>query len=71
MSWDWFEFNALPKTKMTRDIHCVTSWSKLNTPWEGVLIDDILAEAGIEPPTDFVLAHSSDVIRPTAGRRSD
>ena len=31
---------------MTRDIHCVTSWSKLNTAWEGVIIDDILADAG-------------------------
>ena len=58
MSWNWTEFNALPQTKITRDIHCVTTWSKLNTSWEGVLIDDILAEAGIEPPTAFVLAHS-------------
>ena len=57
MTWNWAEFNALPQTKMTRDIHCVTTWSKLNTSWEGVLIDDILAEAGIEPPTSFVLAH--------------
>jgi DMSO/TMAO reductase YedYZ molybdopterin-dependent catalytic subunit len=59
-SWTWTEFNALPQTKMTRDIHCVTTWSKLNTPWEGVLIDDILADAGLEPPTGFVLAHSFD-----------
>jgi DMSO/TMAO reductase YedYZ molybdopterin-dependent catalytic subunit len=58
--WSWEEFNALPKTKMTRDIHCVTAWSKLNTPWEGVLVDDIIAEAGIEPPTRHVLAHSFD-----------
>lgn len=58
--WDWEEFNALPKTKMTRDIHCVTSWSKLNTAWEGVIIDDILADAGVERPTEFVLAHSYD-----------
>jgi DMSO/TMAO reductase YedYZ molybdopterin-dependent catalytic subunit len=58
MTWNWIEFNALPQTKMTRDIHCVTTWSKLNTVWEGVLIDDILSLAGIEPPTAFVLAHS-------------
>ena len=58
--WDWEEFNSLPKTKMTRDIHCVTSWSKLNTAWEGVIIDDILADAGVEQPTEFVLAHSYD-----------
>ena len=24
MRWTWAEFNALPQTKMTRDIHCVT-----------------------------------------------
>jgi DMSO/TMAO reductase YedYZ molybdopterin-dependent catalytic subunit len=58
MTWSWTEFNALPMTKMTRDIHCVTTWSKLDTTWEGVLIDDILAGAGLEPPTAFVLAHS-------------
>ncbi len=59
-AWNWNEFNALPQTKMTRDIHCVTTWSKLDTPWEGVLIDDILAEAGVEPATMFTLAHSYD-----------
>ena len=46
--WNWSQFNALPKTKVTRDIHCVTSWSKLDTEWEGVLIEDILADAGLE-----------------------
>lgn len=58
--WSWAEFNALPQTKMTRDIHCVTAWSKFDTAWEGVLVDDIFAEAGIEPPTGFMLAHSFD-----------
>ncbi len=33
--WTWAEFNALPMTKMVRDIHCVTAWSKLDTQWEG------------------------------------
>ena len=59
-SWSWDEFNALPQTKMTRDIHCVTTWSKFDTAWQGVLVDDILADAGIEPPTGFTLAHSFD-----------
>lgn len=56
--WGWDQFNDLPQTKMTRDIHCVTTWSKLNTAWEGVTVDDILADAGIEPPTPYILAHS-------------
>ena len=59
--WDWAQFNSLPQTKQTRDIHCVTKWSKLDTPWQGVLLDDILAAAGLDaPPTQFTLAHSFD-----------
>jgi len=58
MTWNWAEFNSLPQTKVICDIHCVTTWSKLNTSWEGVLIDDILAGAGIKSPTGFAIAHS-------------
>ena len=58
--WNWAEFNALPQTEITRDIHCVTTWSKFDTGWRGVLIDDILDAAGIEAPTRFALAHSYD-----------
>ena len=58
--WNWAEFNALPQTDITRDIHCVTTWSKFDTGWRGVLIDDILDAAGIEAPTRFALAHSYD-----------
>jgi len=59
-SWTWAQFNALPQTDMVRDIHCVTQWSKLNTVWQGVLVDDILAAAGLAPPTAYTLAHSVD-----------
>ena len=58
--WNWAEFNQLPLTKMTRDIHCVTAWTKFDTAWQGVLVDDILADAGIEAPTGFLLAHGYD-----------
>ena len=58
--WTWAEFNALPQTSLTCDIHCVTGWSKLDTHWQGVLVDDIFADAAIEPPTPYTLALSSD-----------
>jgi DMSO/TMAO reductase YedYZ molybdopterin-dependent catalytic subunit len=59
--WTWAEFNALPKMMQTRDIHCVTKWSKFDTTWEGVLVDDVLAAASLDvPPTKFALAHSFD-----------
>jgi DMSO/TMAO reductase YedYZ molybdopterin-dependent catalytic subunit len=56
--WTWAQMSALPQTTMQCDIHCVTKWSKFDTIWEGVLIDDILADLDMEPPTGFVLAHS-------------
>lgn len=28
--WNWSQFTALPQTKVRKDIHCVTSWSKLD-----------------------------------------
>jgi len=43
-----------------RDIPCVTTWSKFDTRWSGVLIDDLLDDAGVDPPTPYVLAHSFD-----------
>ena len=58
-TWTWEAFNALPQSAMTRDIHCVTAWSKLDTVWSGVLIDDLLAAAGMSPPTRYTLAHST------------
>jgi DMSO/TMAO reductase YedYZ molybdopterin-dependent catalytic subunit len=59
-SWTWEAFNALPLTALKRDIHCVTKWSKFNTNWEGVTVDDVLADAGLDPPTGYVLAHAYD-----------
>jgi DMSO/TMAO reductase YedYZ molybdopterin-dependent catalytic subunit len=57
-SWSWEEFEALPQTTITVDIHCVTTWSKLDTEWQGVTIDALLAAAGLsEPPGAFVMAH--------------
>ena len=56
--WSWDEFNALPQTELKTDIHCVTTWSKLDTQWRGVTIDDLLKAAGLaEAPGDFTMAH--------------
>jgi DMSO/TMAO reductase YedYZ molybdopterin-dependent catalytic subunit len=43
--WTSEEFKALPHETVTTDIHCVTKWSKLDTLWEGVPVDTLLAEA--------------------------
>jgi len=55
-TWTWEEFNALPREKVTADIHCVTKWSKLNTTWEGVSVDTLLT--GIPDRGSHVLFRS-------------
>ncbi len=55
-TWKWNSLNALHQTDLRTDIHCVTKWTKHDTDWRGVTIDTLLADAGIEPPTGFVMA---------------
>jgi DMSO/TMAO reductase YedYZ molybdopterin-dependent catalytic subunit len=56
----WDEFNKLPRTKVTMDIHCVTRWSKFDTLWEGVSVRT-LVDAGLlklKPQARYVLEHA-------------
>ena len=53
--WTWDEFRALPSETVTKDIHCVTKWSKLDTVWEGVSLDTLLAE--VEHDASYVVAY--------------
>jgi DMSO/TMAO reductase YedYZ molybdopterin-dependent catalytic subunit len=54
----WEQFKALPRKTVTTDIHCVTRWSKLDTTWEGVPIQEILGLAQVRPSAKFVVAHA-------------
>ena len=54
--WTWDELQALPHETPTQDIHCVTSWSKLGTHWEGVSVDTLFD--GVEPLGGYVTVGS-------------
>ena len=58
--WTWDEFQALPRTQLTMDIHCVTRWSKFNTSWEGISLRMLVDQGLIKPkPTArFVIQHA-------------
>lgn len=51
--WDWARFRALPQETLHVDIHCVTRWTKLDTDWQGVSLDTLLAE--VETQADYAL----------------
>ena len=40
--WDWAGFQALPQSREVSDIHCVTTWSRYDNAWDGVLTRDLL-----------------------------
>jgi DMSO/TMAO reductase YedYZ molybdopterin-dependent catalytic subunit len=54
--WTWDELRALPSEEITRDIHCVTKWSKLDTAWRGVSVDTLLD--GIETSAEYVVEYA-------------
>ncbi|GFG54879.1 sulfite oxidase-like oxidoreductase [Mycolicibacterium agri] len=55
-SWTWVELQGLPRQKITVDIHCVTSWSKLDTVWEGVSLDTLFES--IDSTAEFAFVRS-------------
>ena len=60
ISWNWAEFQELPRTEIKMDIHCVTRWSKFDTLWAGVSVK-ILVEKGVikpKPTAQFVIQHA-------------
>lgn len=57
--WNWDEFNKLPRTKISMDIHCVTRWSKFDTEWEGVSIKTLIDQGYIKlkPTARHLMQH--------------
>lgn len=55
-AWSWRELLDLPREQPTVDIHCVTKWSKLNTRWEGVSLDTLMAN--VQTSASYALVHS-------------
>jgi DMSO/TMAO reductase YedYZ molybdopterin-dependent catalytic subunit len=56
VSWTWDEFHTLPTETVTKDIHCVTKWTKLDTSWTGVSVDTLLD--GVDLGGDFATVWS-------------
>ena len=63
------ELHALPQVEQSIDIHCVTRWSKLGMRFTGVLLADLIAQAGPCDSARFVSfvarssrAHSTSLV---------
>ena len=55
-NWTAAEFRELPFETITRDIHCVTKWSKFDANFGGVSLDVLLGE--VDPKGKYAMAFS-------------
>jgi DMSO/TMAO reductase YedYZ molybdopterin-dependent catalytic subunit len=59
---DWAAFQALPPLEVTRDWHCVTTWSKMDNRWGGVSVMELVRRARPRATARHVLVHSYDEV---------
>ena len=57
---DFHGLMALGVVEDTSDFHCVTTWSKLDIPWQGVRVSTVLALAEPLPEATHLMGHGSD-----------
>ncbi len=60
ITWTWDELTSQDITPVTCDIHCVTTWTKLDTRWEGVAVKPLLERLGLQPGASHVIAHAEE-----------
>jgi DMSO/TMAO reductase YedYZ molybdopterin-dependent catalytic subunit len=56
---DYQEFMSLPMVRVFSDIHCVTTWTKLDNLWEGVSTLELNKLVTIDPGAEFVIVHAA------------
>jgi DMSO/TMAO reductase YedYZ molybdopterin-dependent catalytic subunit len=54
------ELQQLPQLKLTKDFHCVTTWSIKDVVWEGVSFRDLAQRTGVKPEASWVMFHCAD-----------
>ena len=58
LHFDWSDFQKLEQKLVQADMHCVTTWSRLDQRWEGIPFSKIVELAKPKPDAKFVIAHS-------------
>jgi len=53
----WQEFTSLPTITVGCDVHCVTSWSRMDNVFEGVAFLELMKHVKPQPDATAVIAH--------------
>jgi DMSO/TMAO reductase YedYZ molybdopterin-dependent catalytic subunit len=54
------EFVALPAVRVWSDIHCVTTWTRLNNLWEGPSSKVVTGMVKLDPRVRYVIVHGAE-----------
>jgi DMSO/TMAO reductase YedYZ molybdopterin-dependent catalytic subunit len=57
VEFTWDQFTAQPRHKVHTDIHCVTSWSKFDSNFEGLAVSELMKHVKVKPEAQAVMAH--------------
>jgi DMSO/TMAO reductase YedYZ molybdopterin-dependent catalytic subunit len=60
LEFTYAQFTDLPATKVVRDFYCVEGWGVTQCEWKGVLVKDLMQQAGVLPQATHLLFHSGD-----------
>lgn len=55
----WADLQTLPRERFTTDLHCVTTWSRLDTSFVGVSLDHVLAPVGVADDATYAFVGST------------
>jgi DMSO/TMAO reductase YedYZ molybdopterin-dependent catalytic subunit len=52
------ELMELPREEFRNDIHCVTTWSKLDNVWEGIPVSQVMKFVQVSSEAKYVMLHA-------------
>jgi len=60
LTMSFTELEQLPQVKLTRDFHCVTSWSIKDVLWEGIAFRELAKLTSVKQEAEWVMFHCAD-----------
>jgi DMSO/TMAO reductase YedYZ molybdopterin-dependent catalytic subunit len=60
LSLSFEDFQKMSQVKLTRDFHCVTTWSIKDVVWEGVAFSEVAKLTGVKPEAKWVMFQCAD-----------
>jgi len=60
LSLSFEDLEKLPQVRLTRDFHCVTTWSIKDVIWEGVSFSELTKLTCVKPEAKWVMFHCAD-----------